>query len=184
MPLLRIDRGGELLSHGGMRTYLSSITCAVIVVASGGTSGGIDGGGTDGNAGSDSGDAATSDASNDGSGNDTGAQCPDENGKYSVTFSGQGCGNVATSAPVCITETACTITLATLSTSGNEVSGTTPIGADGSFSGAAIDEGTSQRTGCVATWDTGSSTLTIDCGGTGTSQSCRATLVRTAANCN
>src|SRR5947199_169371 len=82
-----------------------------------------------------------------------------------------------TSAPICIQETSCSITLSTTGNGGNEVSGTTPIGADGSLSGAAIMEGTSARTGCVGTWATSTSTLTIDCGGVSTSQSCRATLV-------
>src|SRR5260370_37725348 len=75
-----------------------------------------------------------------GSGNDSGA-CPDEQGLYSLAFSGQGCGTVATTAPICIAETSCTITLTTKGAGGgNEISGTTPIGADGSFSGAAITE--------------------------------------------
>jgi hypothetical protein len=54
---------------------------------------------------------------------------------------------------------------------------------DGSFSGAPIKEGNVNRTGCVGTWDGNGSILTVDCGGVGTTQSCRATLTRTALNC-
>jgi hypothetical protein len=168
--------------------FLHVTGTALFIVACGGTGGTPLDGGNDGTAGNDSGNDSGNDASSDvasDTSGDTGAQCPNESGLYSVAFSGQGCGNVSNNAPICITETSCTITLATKGSGGsNEVSGTTPILNDGSFTGAAINEGSMNRTGCVATWDNGSSTLTIDCGGTGTSQSCRATLVRTNANCN
>jgi hypothetical protein len=90
--------------------------------------------------------------------------CTGERGAYSISLSGQGCGDLNASAPECI--------------------GTASLGADGSFSGAAITEGTGNRTGCVGTWNAATSTLTVDCGGVGSSQSCRATLTRTSMTCN
>jgi hypothetical protein len=54
---------------------------------------------------------------------------------------------------------------------------------DGSFTGAAITEGTGNRTGCTGTWNAGTSTLTVDCGGVGSSQSCIATLTRSSLTC-
>jgi hypothetical protein len=64
------------------------------------------------------------------------------------------------------------------------LSGSTPIQNDGAFSNAAINEGSAPRTGCTGAWNGGTSTLVIDCGGTGTGQSCEATLTRMVAACN
>ena len=154
------------------------MACVALVSCSGGGTGGID-------AASDAAASETgSDGAPDSSNNNDGGACPDEHGLYSVSFTGQGCGTISSSAAICISQTSCSITLATSGTGANELSGTTPIGADGSFLGAAIQEGTSSRTGCVGTWDNGGAMLTIDCGGTNTSQSCRAMLMRTAATCN
>lgn len=164
-----------------MRIYLRFVACVALVSCSGAGTSGVDGGSDAASdaAASETGSDATADSTN----GDAGG-CPDEHGLYSVTFSGQGCGTISSSAAICVTQTSCAITLATSGTGANELSGTTPIGADGSFSGAAIQEGTSSRTGCVGTWDNGGSMLTIDCGGTNTSQSCSAMLMRTAATCN
>ena len=155
-----------------------------MLAACGGATGtGLTDGGNDASSGNDgsSSDASSTDSGN----NDSGMACPDESGRYSVTFSGLGCGTIGMQASICITETNCSITIATGITSGgsNEVSGMTPIQNDGSFSGAAIKEGSMSRTGCTGSWDMGSSTLTIDCGGVNTNQSCEATLVRTAGKC-
>lgn len=168
-----------------MRHILSFILGVTIVACGGADSTGLDGGSDSGgdSSGNDSGGDATMDAANNNDAAD-GAACPDESGSYTVTFTGQGCGNVATSAPICIQESSCTITLSTGAGGSNEISGTTPIVADGSFTGAALNEGSMNRTGCVGSWDAGTSTLTIDCGLMNTTQSCRATLVRKGANCN
>jgi hypothetical protein len=115
----------------------------------------------------------------DGSAVDAGP-CPDQHGAYAIAISGQGCGDLAASAPECVTQSACH---ATFISSGGALTGTASIAMDGAFSGAAITEGTSNRTGCTGTWDAGTSTLTIDCGGTGSSQSCIATLTRTSMTC-
>jgi hypothetical protein len=110
--------------------------------------------------------------------------CPDQHGAYSVALTGQGCGDLNASAPQCITQSACTITLASsASTGGNALNGSAMLGLDGAFTGAAITEGTVNRTGCVGMWNASTSVLTVDCGGVGTSQSCRATLTRTSKTC-
>jgi hypothetical protein len=106
--------------------------------------------------------------------------CPDQQGAYKVALTGQGCGDLSASAALCITQSACAITLAS---SGSGMNGTAMLGMDGSFTGAAITEGTGNRTGCTGTWSAGASSLTVDCGGVGTSQSCDATLTRTSSSC-
>jgi hypothetical protein len=110
--------------------------------------------------------------------------CPDQHGAYSIAISGQGCGDLNATAPECITQTACAITFASNAPGGpTALNGTAMLAMDGSFTGAAITEGTGNRTGCVGAWNASSSTLTVDCGGVGTSQSCRATLTRTSSTC-
>jgi hypothetical protein len=106
--------------------------------------------------------------------------CPDQHGAYSISISGQGCGDLNATGSECVTQNACTITFAS---SGGALNGTAMLGMDGSFTGAAITEGTVNRTGCTGTWAAGTSTLTVDCGGIGTSQSCVATLTRTSKTC-
>jgi hypothetical protein len=44
-----------------------------------------------------------------------------------------------------------------------------------------LREGTANRTGCTGTWNAG--TMTVDCGGTNTSQSCVVDLVRVSDTC-
>lgn len=110
--------------------------------------------------------------------------CPDQHGAYSVAISGQGCGDLDSNAPECITQSACAITFASSAPAGgNALNGTAGLAMDGSFTGAAITEGTVNRTGCVGAWNASTKVLTVDCGGVGTSQSCRATLTRTATTC-
>src|SRR5882724_11559895 len=92
--------------------------------------------------------------------------CPDQHGAYSVSIAGQGCGDLA-AGPECITQIACEITFAS---NGMALNGTASLGMDGAFTGAAITEGTLNRTGCTGTWNESTSTLTVDCGGVGTSQ--------------
>jgi hypothetical protein len=84
-----------------------------------------------------------------------------------------------------VRQTACAISFVSNGSGagGNALNGNASLSGTGDFSGAAIREGTVQRTGCTGTWNGATSTLTVDCGGMGTSQSCVATLVRTAAVC-
>jgi hypothetical protein len=111
--------------------------------------------------------------------------CTGERGAYSISLGGQGCGDLNASAPECVVQSACGITFVSNSPGGvNGLNGTASLGADGSFTGAAITEGTGNRTGCTGTWNAATSTITVDCGGVGSSQSCRATLTRTAMTCN
>lgn len=147
------------------------------------------GGASDARAGKDTGpgeDAADS-------GGDGGSSaCPDEQGSYTVTSSGKGCGKAfADSAPQCIEQTGCLIRLSSVAPSGDTALNTTtaiPISADGSFTGATIYEGDgtmgTPRTGCTGAWDSKTSTLTVDCGGMGASQSCKVTLTFVRSSCS
>ncbi len=112
-----------------------------------------------------------------------GGACPIESGGYTIQLAGAGCGDTSTSVNECIQQSACTITLDFGGGSGKGLKGTTPIQSDGSFSNAAIEEGSAQRSGCTGTWTQSTSTLVVDCGGVNTTQSCIATLVRTSATC-
>jgi hypothetical protein len=173
-----------------MRFLQISCGCLFIVAACGGAPGSPldDGGpGSDGSSNyAPTNDSGNNDSGNSDSGNSgDGAACVDEHGRYTMVMTGAGCGPTATDVKECITETSCTITIMAQSTQLNAgISGTTPIQNDGSFTGATIMEGTMMRSGCVGAWDSGTSTLTIDCGGMNTAQSCRATLVRTSLSCN
>jgi hypothetical protein len=111
--------------------------------------------------------------------------CPDEHGAYSVALAGAGCGDLAASAPQCIQQNTCTITFGSSGSGGTKaLNGDATLLIDGVFTGAAIKEGSVQRTGCTGTWNATTSTLTVDCGGVGSSQSCIATLTRTSMTCN
>ena len=158
------------------------------VDASADAGGGADGGRTDGGSSGDSGaaDVVTGgDAIAVEAAVEAGA-CPDEHGKYTVVETGLGCGDIAAGAPQCIQESAsCRITLVSNGSGGAKaLNGSADLAGDGSFTGAAIKEGTVNRTGCVGSWNATTSTLTVDCGGVATSQSCRAVLTRTSMNCN
>lgn len=112
--------------------------------------------------------------------------CPDVFGAYTVSVSGQGCGDLNASAPQCIagTGTACVAHFISAPPTGTgAVNGQAMLQMDGSFSGAALIFGTVQRSGCVGTWNAATSTLTADCGGMGSSQSCVVTLTRTGTTC-
>ncbi|WP_205287559.1 hypothetical protein, partial [Escherichia coli] len=151
--------------------------------------------GSDGGSDSASGDSGNGNdsATNDsGNGNDSGggpdaAACPDESGAYTVMLSGQGCGDANANTSQCIKQMSCDITFSSVAPNPNSktaLNGMAAIAIDGSFMNAAIKEGTVNRTGCVGVWDGTKQTLTIDCGGVNTSQSCRAVLTRTKALCN
>ena len=57
------------------------------------------------------------------------------------------------------------------------------IKTDGTFDNAALRLGTINRTGCVGSFNEGTQTMTVTCGGTGSSQSCTITLVRSSVTC-
>ncbi len=114
---------------------------------------------------------------------DSGA-CPDEHGFYTVMISGQGCGDLNAKAPQCIAQQVCKINMSSQVPNGPAaLNGMADLMMDGSFMMAAIKEGTVNRTGCVGAWDSNANTLTVDCGGVMTSQSCRAVLTRTSFKC-
>lgn len=113
--------------------------------------------------------------------------CPDISGGYGqIATTGQGCGDINTNAPECImlAQQLCAFQLVS-ATSGVKpaVNGVVDLQSDGSFSGAALQEGTVQRSGCTGQWSAANQTLTLDCGGMGSSQSCVVTMKRTGATC-
>ena len=169
--------------------FLHWLVVPTVAVACGGAaSTGLD----DGGGNTDGGDGSTT--QNDGSTSpdvgttpDTGpAACPVESGQYSLVLSGAGCGDTSATVTECIQQQQCSIDIDFGGGSGKGLKSSNPIPnqSDGSFTGAAIEEGSSNRTGCVGKWDQQTHTLVVDCGGTNTSQSCRATLVRTSETCN
>ncbi len=149
------------------------------------------GGSTDGSAGMDAsggGDGAVSTADAGDAGRDAqGAPCPNLHGTYSITpIEGQGCGSSFNmSAPQCIRQTSCGIVFASSAPDGgmSAINGDATLLDNGTFSGAALSEGTLNRTGCTGTWNVGTSTLTVDCGGTSSSQACVLALQRTGNSC-
>jgi uncharacterized protein YjbI with pentapeptide repeats len=117
---------------------------------------------------------------------DTGGPCPNLVGSYSLSATGQGCGDLNVNAPQCILDVSSSCVAEFRSTAAGQLGaivGTAMLQPDGSFSGADLQLGTVNRTGCTGTWDTSTSTLVVDCGGVGTSQSCIVTLTRTATSC-
>jgi hypothetical protein len=116
------------------------------------------------------------------------APCPDVHGAYAITaVDATGCGNsLSTSAPQCVRQMTCHITLQSTVAGGANpaLNGNATLQNDGSFSGAAITEGTLSRTGCTGTWNAANSTMTVDCGLTGSTQACVLALRRTGSTCN
>jgi hypothetical protein len=127
--------------------------------------------------------AARSDAS-DAQGDVAPPPCPDVHGAYAITpVEAQGCGSsINASATQCIRQTACGITFQS-NGSNKAINGDPALQGDGAFTGAALTEGSLMRTGCTGTWNAATSTMTVDCGGTGSSQACVVSLVRTGATC-
>jgi len=129
-------------------------------------------------------------------GNDGGG-CPNTLGGYApLVATGMGCGDFNALAKQCIVpaaggsvggSNACLVRF------NSEQPATIPavngpqlgvdIKADGSFDNANLRLGTNPRTGCVGSFDEGTQTMTVTCGGTGTSQSCTITLVRSSVTC-
>jgi hypothetical protein len=109
-------------------------------------------------------------------------------GRYTMLMTtGAGCGNLNTGAPQCIqgTNQACFAHFVSVVPGGGTgaVNGGAMLQMDGSFSGANLIFGTVQRSGCVGSWNQATSTMTANCGGTGSSQSCTVTMVRSASTC-
>jgi hypothetical protein len=114
-----------------------------------------------------------------------GQPCPLVFGSYSMLMtSGSGCGDLSTSSSQCISAapSACALNFVTSGGTG-ALSGSAMLQMDGTFTGAAITEGSGNRTGCTGAWDDPSQTLTVVCGGTdpASSQYCKVTMKRTAA---
>jgi hypothetical protein len=119
----------------------------------------------------------------------SGAPCPDVRGAYTIVLvEALGCGDLDPTAPQCIRQgqSVCGILFRTSGTNGSvgAIDGAAVIGAKGNFAGASLTEGSVDRSGCTGSWNAGSSTMTVDCGGTGSSQSCVVALQRTGSVCN
>jgi hypothetical protein len=114
---------------------------------------------------------------------DSGAPCPTVAGSYTIVVSGLGCTGANPSAPECITQSGCDIKFTSSATAGNAINGTATMDPNGSFMDAALTEGTAMRSGCSGNWSPSLSTMTVDCGGSGSSQSCRLVLTREALVC-
>lgn len=126
-------------------------------------------------------------------GNDGGG-CPNALGAYApLVATGMGCGDFNSAAKQCILPVALGGSNACLLRFNSEQPATIPavngpqLGADlkpdGTFGNATLRLGTIVRTGCVGSFDEVAQTMTVTCGGTGTSQSCTVTLVRSSVTC-
>ncbi len=158
---------------------------------SGACPGCVDSGGTDGALGEagDSGGSGDSGGPGDSGGDaptDASRPCPIVGGAYSIMLiDNAGCGNFNSNAPQCIVQTACTISFSSVVSAGfPAINGDPTLQNDGSFTFGALKEGNVNRTGCTGTWTAGTSTMTVDCGGMGSSQSCVVALTRTNTKCN
>ena len=165
--------------------------------SSDGTTAGDTGSGADGttpDGGSDSsflGDSALTLDGNDGGG------CPNVLGGYApLVATGMGCGDFNSLAKQCVlpgpnsgsgSGNACLVRFnseqpATIPAVNGPMSGV-DIKTDGTFDNAALRLGTINRTGCVGSFNEGTQTMTVTCGGTGSSQSCTIKLVRSSVTC-
>lgn len=127
-------------------------------------------------------------------GNDGGG-CPNTLGGYSfLTATGLGCGDIDITAKQCIqfggnvgSSNACFIRFhSEQPTPGRAVNGPATgvdLQSDGTFTNADLKEGTVNRTGCIGSFNSATQTMTVTCGGTGTSQSCVVTMVRSSLTC-
>jgi hypothetical protein len=180
--------GSSSGSSGGGSGTSSSSGSSGSAGSSGSSSGGATADGGPGN-----GEAAADDGPG---GNDVtspsmdapGAPCPDVSGAYSIAvLQAAGCGDLSPIARQCIQQDAqgCAITFVSQGSSNTAaINGDPTLQADGSFDGASLTEGSGMRSGCTGSWDDLTSTMTVDCGGTGSSQSCVVTLTRVSARCN
>ncbi len=128
-------------------------------------------------------------------GNDGGG-CPNTLGGYSLLVAtGLGCGDLKTTAKQCIvpggigpTSNKCFIRFNSEQPGPDRAvngpnGGGLDLKSDGTFDNAALKEGSINRTGCTGSFDSATQTMTVICGGTGTSQSCTVTMVRSSLTC-
>jgi hypothetical protein len=95
------------------------------------------------------------------------AGCPDALGTYVVNTTNGACGDLDENAPQEIrgTAQACFLHFISVSDGGGvAINGGAILGADGTFSGATLTEGTATRSPCTGTWDAIQAHLTIVCG--------------------
>ena len=126
-------------------------------------------------------DVQASDAPGDGAA----VPCPDVSGLYNMSaVDATGCGDLNLLALECIKQSTCSIVFQSrVTAAGSGIDGDPALQSDGSFANGALKEGTSSRSGCAGTWDGSTSTMTVDCGGKGSSQSCVVALTRKAGKC-
>jgi hypothetical protein len=125
------------------------------------------------------GDAGTADAGSDGDvAGDAG--CPNVFGTYQINNAdGFGCGDLNENAPQEIrgTTQACVLHFISVLDGGvGAINGQATLGANGTFSGATLTEGTAVRIGCTGSWDAVQEEITVVCG-SGMNQ-CSAELAR------
>ncbi len=184
--------GGGASSGGDATTSDGSSSSSGVTSSSGSSSGGTADASNDG---ASTGDAVASDSGTGGGEAGTvdasGPGCPNVAGSYSITLTQSGgCGNLGITASQCIRNNGgCNYELRSNAASGGNaaIDGSFTLSANGTFDNAALQEGNANRTGCTGSWNATTSTMTIDCGGTNTTQSCVATLLRTsttASGCN
>jgi hypothetical protein len=116
----------------------------------------------------------------------SGPACPNIGGAYTVVLvDAAGCGDLSASAQQCIQQDAqgCAISFVSMGSSNTAAINGNATLQGRSFMGAQLKEGTADRSGCTGVWDGVTSTLTVDCGGAGTTQSCVVSLRRTGARC-
>jgi hypothetical protein len=113
--------------------------------------------------------------------------CPVVAGAYAITIlQVAGCGDMDPLAPQCITQDpqGCSIQFVSQGPGNTAaINGDPTVQSDGSFANGSLKEGSVNRTGCVGSRDAMTSTMTVDCGGSGSSQSCVVALQRTASTC-
>ncbi|MGH7436369.1 MAG: hypothetical protein ACRENE_11910, partial [Polyangiaceae bacterium] len=156
---------------------------------------------SDGAASSGGGDGAASGdgtAAGDGSSADSGTgmtdgplpACPNVAGSYTIALTqATGCTGVGVTATQCIRSNGgCSFELRSNATNGGTpgIDGSFTLSSSGTFDGATLTEGTGTqaRTGCTGSWSPSTMTMTVDCGGTGTTQSCVVTLLRSSTTSN
>jgi hypothetical protein len=115
------------------------------------------------------------------------ADCPNVAGAYAVVLvDAVGCGDLSLMASQCIQQDTqgCAITFVSQGSSNTAAINGNATLQGRSFTGAQLKEGTVDRSGCSGIWDATTATLTVDCGGVGSAQSCVASLRRTGARCS
>lgn len=106
------------------------------------------------------------------------AACPDLQGRYSVSASGDACPSNMDS-NLCVVQSGCIISIQGVTVTAPSI----VVSGDGSFSGASVREGLSDRTGCTGSWDPKSLVLTVVCGGNTGTQSCVLALTQSSPTC-